>query len=226
MLSLFHACSLNWLEILCISFSISRIDAINCLTLPPISAISSCPFTWTSTVKSPEDIVVIALVILLTGRIIIFTTRSISTQSSNIKTSPITTIFVRKALTSASTSDSGTYETSIQSVPEISSNTVILPSTEEYAKSFLLILLSSAIKYLSSLLSPSPLEITEDSLCAIIFLVSLSTRNACAPSISIYELTIIDILSMDKSADITFSTPEPSFKIPVALTTSLPSSFL
>ena len=196
------------------------------MTLPPISAISSCPFISTSTVKSPEDIVVTALVILLTGRIIILTTRSISTHNNSIKTTPITTSFVRKALTSASTSNSGTYETSIQSVPEISSKTVIFPSTEEYAKSFLLILPSSAVKYLSSLLSPSPVEITDESLCAIIFLVSLSTRNACAPSISIKELTIMEILSIDKSADITFNTPEPSFKIPVALTTSLPSSFL
>ena len=69
-------------------------------------------------------------------------------------------------------------------------------------------------------------EISELSRCARIVPVPASTRNVCASFICTKLLTMILMRCRDRSAEITFIRPEPSFRIPDALMVALPSEFV
>ena len=87
---------------------ISFIDAIKCSTLRPITAISSFPFTFMDTVKSPDAMLVITLVISFTGRITTCVTRSIRTHNTRIEIMLKMIIRFRNPTRSASTTRVGT----------------------------------------------------------------------------------------------------------------------
>ena len=94
-------CSDTLSEISWISYNIPRMESRKCRTLLPICPISSLPLTLTSTVKSPSAIVVIVLVSLRTGLTTRCIIRSTKTTRTKRATTAITTIFVRRLLTSA-----------------------------------------------------------------------------------------------------------------------------
>ena len=122
------ACSFNRTDTSPIWDIIWRIARINFCMLCPITAISSWPLTLTDTVKSPEAICVIALVIFFTGLTTTLVILSTRTQRTIIHTIPTIIIIVLKRISFASTILLGIYDTNTQSVPSTSLNTVMLPS--------------------------------------------------------------------------------------------------
>ena len=78
--------------------------------------------------KSPDVIFVITLVIVFTGLITTYVTRSIRTHNKRMHTILITIIVVRRFTRSDIITLFGTYDTNSQSVPSTSLKTVISPS--------------------------------------------------------------------------------------------------